>query len=313
MSTPLSTPEPHTPEPPVQTITRCDAGRGWLWWVEAFRMIKEAPVPWYGIGLGYFVITTALFFLFIAITAANAWIGVLGLLVVYSLIPCFVVGFVAAGWTQARGGTPTFSHLFSGFKADVKTLMGVGAAMVLLASIAIFIFLTMLGSDFAAELKSLSEKNDPVATLAFLTSSQLWLALLVLAILGTLVWFAVWLAPMVVVFQRAGVVRAMSSSLNASLINWRALSVWLLVPLVGSFAVGMALGFVIAVLGLVLLALGLGNEAMIISFLVWGLELLIAPFLISLGALTAFVAYCDIFHAKDAVFPRAGKTPPLHP
>ncbi|MDR0251276.1 MAG: hypothetical protein LBI35_08250 [Burkholderiales bacterium] len=299
-----------TLEPNAQTITRCDAGRGWLWWVEAFRMIKEAPAPWYGIGLGYFVINVALFFLFMVIAAASAWIGVLGLLLIYALIPCFVVGFVAAGWTQARGGTPTFSHLFNGFKADVKTLMGVGIAMVVLAGIAIFIFVTMLGSDFATELKSLSEKNDPVATLAFFSSSHLWWALFVLAVLGTLVWFAVWLAPMVVVFQHAGVVRAMLSSLRASLINWRALSVWLLVPLVGSFVVGMVLGVAMAVLTLIVLALGLASEGsmpMIIPFFIWGVELLIAPFLFSLGALTAFVAYCDIFHAKDGVFPRPVK------
>jgi hypothetical protein len=305
----MSAPESH-----VQTITRCDAGRGWLWWVEAFRLVKEAPGSWYKIGLGYFAINIALFFLFTVITAVNVWIGVFGLLLAYALIPCFVVGFVAAGWTQARGGAPEFSHLFSGFKADVKTLMGVGVTMVLLAGIVVFIFAAMLGSDFATEMKSLSEKNDPVATLAFFTSSHLWLALFVLALLGTLVWFAVWLAPMVVVFQRAGVVRAMWNSLNASLINWRALSVWLLVPLVGSFAAGMVLGVVTVVLMSMVLALGFGSEAsvsMIIPFFIWGLELLIAPFLISLGALTAFVAYCDIFHSKDAVFPRPVKNAAL--
>ncbi|MDR2244909.1 MAG: hypothetical protein LBE15_05840 [Burkholderiales bacterium] len=301
--------EPHT-QANTQTITCCATERGWLWWVEAFRMVREAPVPWYGIGLGYLVIMAALFLLFTAMTAASAWIGILGLLLLYALIPCFVVGFVAAGWTQARGGTPKFSHLFSGFKADVKTLMGVGVAMVILAGIAVFIFLAMLGGDFAAELKSLSEKNDPVATLAFFTSSHLWLALFVLAVLGTLVWFAVWLAPMLVVFQHAGVVGAMRSSLSASLINWRALSVWLLVPLVGCFAIGMVLGVVMVALASVLLALGLGGEGgmlVLLPFLIWGMELLITPFLISLGALTAFVAYCDIFHAKDAVFPRAVK------
>jgi hypothetical protein len=190
--------------------------------------------------------------------------------------------------------------------------MGVGVVIVVLAGVSVFIFVVMLGSDFATELKSLSEKNDPMATLAFFTSPRLWLALFVLTVLGTLVWFAAWLAPMVVVFQRTGVVKAMRSSLNASLINWRALSVWLLVPLAGSFVVGMVLAVVMAMLALVLFALGLGKNGMLIApFLIWGLELLAMPFLTSMGILTAFVAYCDIFHAKDAVFPRPQKASAL--
>jgi len=311
----MSTHESHT-----QPITCCSAGRGWLWWVEAFRMLKEAFGAWYLIGLGYLAILIVMQILVIALMAAGVWLGVIGNLLVYAIMPCLIVGFVAAGWTQVRGGKPKFSHLFSGFTADVKTLMGVGVATAALIGFSVLISFFFLGSDFLAEIKNFAQvtpatADDPAtaaaaqAFLNLLTSPRLWLAMFVFAILLTLALMAVWLAPMVVAFQRTGVIAAIRSSFMGSLINWRALSIWFLVPMVGSFAIGIVLSVLIMVPMLILLAIG-GESAMAaMPFLIWGVELLTMPIFLSLTILTAFVAYCDIFHAKDAVFPRPAKAP----
>ncbi|MCL2871977.1 MAG: hypothetical protein FWF41_03180 [Betaproteobacteria bacterium] len=322
----MSTPESHT-----QTITCCSAGRGWLWWVEAFRMVKEAPGAWYLIGLGYLAILFALVIVLAILlgigTAAGGGIGsgsgvflVVGALLVYALIPCFIVGFVAAGWTQARGGKPKFSHLFSGFKADVKTLMGVGVATAVLIGLSFLISFFILGSDFLTEIKNFAQisaanADDPRSTeaaLAFLnllTSPRMWLALLVLLTLASLVWMAAWLAPMVVVFQRTGVVTALWNSFTGLWINWRALLIWGLVLMGWNFA----LSIVITVLMLIPMgiALAIGGESgmVLVQFLMWGMDLLIGPFISCLMVLSSFVAYCDIFHAKDGVFPRPAKVP----
>ncbi len=296
----MSTPEPHT-----QTITRCAAGRGWLWWVEAFRMVMEAIVPWYWIGLGYlgiFIVPSVLISMAAAADARMSFIGYLPTIIA----PCFTVGFVAAGWSQARGGTPQFSHLFNGFKADVKTLLGVGAVTMVTMWLAARIGAMVLGGDFATMLGSIDTK-DPMAILAFWTSAPLLKAAFAYAALMTLAWMAAWLAPMVVVFQHTGVAAAMLSSLKALLANWRALSVYALVPIVGSLAFSMVLGFVMTALALVVLGGGGEAGASILPLFVWGLLLPIIPLLVSLGSLTAFVAYCDIFHTKDAVFPRPPK------
>ncbi|MDR0770381.1 MAG: hypothetical protein LBE75_04180 [Burkholderiales bacterium] len=294
-----------TPESYTQTVTRCAAGRGWLWWVEAFRMIRESVGPWYGIGLGYICVFILPSILISMMAAGGTWTSIIGYLPTI-LTPCFVVGFVAAGWTQVRGGTPQFSHLFNGFKADVKTLLGIGAVKMGLWLFTALIFVMVLGSDFETELKSIDTK-DPVAVLAFFTSPRLLLAILIGATVLTLTWMADWLSPMVVVFQRAGVVGAMLSSLKALLINWRALAVYVLVPIVAYFAFCLVMGVVVTVLALA--ALGAGGKSgvlVLLPFLIGGM-MLFMPLLISLGTLTAFVAYCDIFHAKDAVFPRPSK------
>ncbi|MCL2309716.1 MAG: hypothetical protein FWC42_05495 [Proteobacteria bacterium] len=303
MSTPETNPNTQTNIP---TITRCSAERGWLWWVESFRMIKEAPGAWYRIGLGYigvFIVPVLLLSLVAMIDERLQFITYLANI----FAPFFVVGFVAAGWTQARGGTPKFSHLFSGFKADVKTLLGIGGATMVLTVLSLLISMFVLGGNFVTEMENLSENNDPMAVLEFLTSPRLWLAILVFATLLTLIWMATWLAPMVVVFQHAGVVRALRSSFKAVSVNWRALLMWGLVLLAGSSVIGMVLVIVMMVLMLPFLAIGGESSALIVMALFVGLELFVLPLLIGLGILSSFVAYCDIFHAKDAVFPRPPK------
>jgi hypothetical protein len=297
-------------EPYTQTITCCAAGRGWLWWVEAFRLVKEAVGPWFLIGLGYLSIMMLLLVPYSTITKTYNWMGFLTGALPGIVAPCFIVGFVAAAWTQARGETPQFSHLFSGFKADVKTLLGIGATTTVLLMLFAKIFMALLGEDFAMALINIDKENS-MELLALFLSPRLWLAMLVYVTLITLVWMAGWLAPMVVVFQRAGIVGALWSSLKALLLNWRALAVFALVPIVASFILWIALIIVLVVLALLFMGGGGGGGAALILSLIMALLLPIMPLFVSLGTLTAFVAYCDIFHARDAVFPRPPKVTAL--
>jgi hypothetical protein len=297
----------------TQTITRCAAGRGWLWWVEAFRLVKDAVGPWFLIGLGFLGVLMVLSILisilsFSIMAGANSEkVPLIGYLPIV-LLPCLVVGFVAAGWSQARGEKPQFSQLFSGFKADVKTLLIIGVVLMVLSWLCDRIFIMMLGEDFIETLKNIIETKDPVAITTFLlTALDLKRAVFIYAALITLVWMVAWLAPMVVVFQRTGAMWAMWSSFKALSINWRALLIYILVPSVGGIVFMLVLGIVLGGAGGVVLSVAGPAGVVLLSFLSWGILLLSIPLMFSLVTLTAFVAYCDIFHAKDAVFPRPPK------
>jgi len=281
-------------------------------------MIREEPLAWYLIGLCYIGILIGISMVLGIISLICAFLGVVGDIInlagnvfYYAIAPCFTVGIIAAGWTQARGGKPKVSHLFSGFKADVKTLMGVGVTFfaLMVFSFLIPFLVLLLGGDFLTEAENLAKAGDPMVLLrTLLTSAHLWLAIAVYLILSILAWVAYWLAPMVVVFQRTGVMAALWRSFKGLLINnWRALIVFLLPVL----AVGAFIGIIVAIAIKVALGMSGGEPSMLVImlillfvFLMLIAEFLVLPFLISLGTMTAFVAYCDIFHAKDGVFPR---------
>jgi hypothetical protein len=265
------------PEQHTQTITCCAAGRGWLWWVEAFRLVKDAVGPWFLIGLGYSCFIYVPTYLIAMATENYTWSEYVALLPSI-LEPCFIVGIVAAAWSQTRGEMPRFSHLFSGFKADIKTLLGIGVVTAaIIALLYLLIFFMESGGGLAK------------------FTMYVFCCPLVF-----LVGMVAYLAPMVVVFQRAGIVGAMWSSLKALLANWRALTVYMLLPFT------IILFFLVVYEAAVAVIAAFGGEVDWAAVrLVMGLLLLpFMPFLVSVGMLSVFVAYCDIFHVEDRMFPR---------
>jgi hypothetical protein len=57
-------------------------------------------------------------------------IPVAGPLVLMVLRPVFTVGFLAAAWTQERGGKPEIRHLFRGFGSNLWALLPVGIVLI---------------------------------------------------------------------------------------------------------------------------------------------------------------------------------------
>ena len=53
------------------------------------------------------------------------------------LRPVFTVGFLAAAWTQERGGTPEIRHLFRGFGANLWALLPIGVVLILGTTLAV--------------------------------------------------------------------------------------------------------------------------------------------------------------------------------
>jgi hypothetical protein len=209
-------------------------------------------------------------------------VPIAGPLAMMVLRPVFTVGFLAAAWTQERGGVPELRHLFRGFGSNLWALLPVG--FVLLAGLMVAVLSTAL-VDGGALLDALTRSEEPL-----IVDSRVEGAML----LGTLVAlptiFAVWFAPALIVFQDCGPRQAMVTSLRAALANWRAVAMY-----------GLLLFFFGAVLpGMATALIALVAPAAAARYVI---ALTVVPYLVLFAAAQAisdYVAYRDIFHAGEA-------------
>ena len=126
-------------------------------------------------------------------------VPVVGPLAMMVVRPVFTVGFLAAAWTQQRGGVPEIAHLFRGFQTNLRALLPIG--VVLVAGTTLAILATAL-VDGGALLDAITSNAKPDE--AFVANGRVEAAMLfgIVCALPTLL--AVWFAPALVVFQDCG-------------------------------------------------------------------------------------------------------------
>ncbi len=71
-----------------------------------------------------------LLFAYYSIQWLAAFVPAVGPLAMMIGRPVFTVGFLAAAWTQQRGGVPRIGHLFHGFRTDLRALLPIGVVLV---------------------------------------------------------------------------------------------------------------------------------------------------------------------------------------
>ena len=156
------------------------AAQGFAWLSRAATMFRAAPLPW--------LLLLFVYYLLVGLAEFGPW-GSIGQFVAPLLRPVFAVGFLAAAWSQERGGMPKFAHLFRGFRSDLRALLPLGV-----------VFLGgMLPAVKATSLIGGGELTTLLAT---------------------------WFAPALVVFHDAGARTALVTSLRASIANWRPIAVY---------------------------------------------------------------------------------------
>jgi hypothetical protein len=198
--------------------------------------------------------------------------------------PVFTVGFLAAAWTQQRGGVPEVRHLFRGFSANLGALLPIGVVLVTGTTLAV---LSTALVDGGALLETITTggKSDE----AFTPSGRTEAAMLfgIVCALPTLL--AIWFAPALVVFQDCGAMVALRTSFRAAVANWRALAVY-----------GTLLFFYGAVLpGIAVALIALIVPAMLAPYVI---ALTVVPYIflfVAAQAISDYVAYRDIFHAGE--------------
>jgi hypothetical protein len=258
---------------------RLPALRGAKWLRDAYAMLSLARLPWLMLLLLYYLVLGIIDF-----------IPYLGQLAAPILKPVFAVGFLAAAWSQERGGTPEPKQLFVGFRSNLWALLPLGLVLVL------GITLAVLGTALVDDGKLLDALAGKIKVDdALLADQQVQLAMLFAAACALPVMLALWFAPALVVFQDCSAWLALRTSLVAAVANWRPISVY---GLLVFFYGGVVPGIVTTLITLVAPA----SLAFAIALLV------LLPYLFLFVAtlhISDYVSYRDIFHRDETHAPDA--------
>jgi hypothetical protein len=267
-------------------FTRYEGRRGFAWLGESYAMFRRHRLAWIGMVLAYYI----------ALIVVDK-LPLIGGLAVPLLKPILSIGFLAAAWTQERGGKPTVRLLLRGFRANVVALLLLGVVFGVGISIAVAATALVDGGLLLDTLYDAAPAADADPSAAArhvqetFMSPRVQLAMLfgVLCALPTIL--AMWWAPALVVFQDAGVRTALGASLRAAVANWRS---------------ALAYGFSMFLLG-----------AVVPTFVTTALALIVPPplnatlaaflvlpylaFFVATLHISDYVSYRDVFHAGEAL------------
>jgi len=265
-------------------FARRDARNGIVWLKRAYAMFRAAPLRWLLLLFTYYLLIGLLEF---------GPLQAVGQFIAPLLKPVFSVGFLAAAWSQERGIAPRFEHLFRGFRSNLLALVPLGA--VFLAGITLAVIATALVDDGRLmALMSGAEKPTEEA----LASGPIQLAMLFGVACAMPSLLALWFAPALVVFNDAGAVRALGTSLRAAIANWRPIGVYCIAVFV--------LGGVLPVFALSIAHLFGDAVAGAVALFV------VVPYLFTFVAalhISDYVSYRDLFHSAESL----PETPPDSP
>jgi len=185
-----------------------EAGRGFGWWAEGWRIFMASPGTWIGLMVVYCVLSV--------LVSIVPFVGAVGQSL---LTPVFLGGLMIGCRALSQGEPLRMSHLFEGFQGPhFVPLMIIGAV-----NIGLVVALMLLsGAGFlggVAMPSSFDPTNPLAAGVGAMTATTLVvfvLVLLVAAVFTMLNWFA----PALVALRGVSAVEAMKLSFVASLRNW---------------------------------------------------------------------------------------------
>jgi hypothetical protein len=271
-------------------FTRYDGRRGIAWLVESYRMFRQHRLRWIGLLLGYYVALWVV-----------QHVPFLGVFIAPLLKPVFAVGFLAAAWTQERGGKPTMRMLVRGFEANVLRLLPLGVVFVAGVSLALGSTALVDGGRLLEMLFSApaSAENDPTATARevrdTLGSARVQFAMMFGALCALPTILALWWAPALVVFQDATPLAALGASLRAAVANWRAALRYGVAMFVMGGIVPTLVSTMIAIL------VPPPQNEMLAALIV----LPYIAFFVATLHISDYVSYRDVFHAGETLAPIA--------
>lgn len=253
---------------------RLPARAGVQWLRHAYGMLSLARLPW--------LMLLMLYYLVLGLIDVVPYIGQI---VAPVLKPVFAVGFLAAAWSQERGGTPSPKQLFAGFRSNLRALLPLGFVLVIGITVAI-LGTALVDDGKLLDLLSGKAKLDDVS----LTDDRVQLAMLFAVVCALPVVLALWFAPALVVFQDCTARQALATSLAASVANWRPLALY---GLLVFFYGGVVPSIVATILAFVV------PTSILLPFAL----IVLLPYLFFFVAtlhISDYVSYRDIFHHAEA-------------
>ncbi len=218
-----------------------DAGRGFGWWGDGFRIFRSSIGMWIGVFLVYLILTTLI--------GSVPFVGSIG----HSLLtPVFIGGLMVGCRALERGEPLRMSHLFEGFQgAHFVPLMIIGALN--LALVVGLMLVAGAGLFGSARLQDLGSLSDPMkaleAPLAAMGGGMGLVVMLLVVVAVAAFAMLNWFAPALVVLRGVPAFQAMKLSFAACLRNWLPFLVYSLVVLIVGIALLLAVVGVAFVLG----------------------------------------------------------------
>lgn len=178
------------------------SSRGPAWLAGGWGHFRRSPLVWMGLSAGWMLITLAL-----------VLVPVIGGVVANLLQPVFFASFAMAAHRQLDGEAPEMGDLFLGFRRPLRPLVNLGAIL-LVAEIAIFFLMSMLGLPGVSDAEEVATLADYVSAL----QGKEWI-LVVGVLLTALVKGALWFAPALLAFHDITTAHAIRWSLFAAVSN----------------------------------------------------------------------------------------------
>lgn len=182
------------------------AAQGWEWIKKGFTLFKKAPLLW-----------IVLLLIFLAAAVALSSIPVLGEPLLSLLMPVIVIGLMTGCRALENNEELELAHLFSGFHRQTTQLITLGG-IALVGQYLIFGLMMLVGG---AELVGIlmSSKPDADPNILIQAAAAAGFALLLGAVLFSVLMMALQFAPMLVFFNNVPPQQAMKLSLRAFLNN----------------------------------------------------------------------------------------------
>ena len=180
---------------------RLQAGRGWEWIKQGYKLFMKAPLLW-------IVLLVICFAAAIAISA----IPFIGEPLVTLLMPVIVVGFMAGCRALHNGEELELTHLMSGFQKHLTPLITLGGIALVGQFLILGVMMLVGGGALVTILMSSGDIADPAIFTSALAGAGL--AVLVGLVLFSVLLMATQFAPMLVYFNNAPPIAALKLSLR---------------------------------------------------------------------------------------------------
>lgn len=217
------------------TAIQVEAGRGWGWIVEGWRLFAQAPGVW-----------IVLLLIYLAVSVAISLIPVVGLLAHALLNPVLIGGLFYGAAVQARGEPLEVAHLFRGFQDQERMgpLIVLGAISVAGYLLIGLLIVVLIGGGLAAWFVLDSSGMDVSSqTLEILLIGAALLAGLIVLTIGALIAMALFYGVPLVMLAGQNAWPAVQDSIAACWINMLPLLVFGLVYLGLIMVAAIPLGF----------------------------------------------------------------------
>ena len=181
---------------------RLQAGRGWKWIKQGYALFMKAPLLW-------IVLLMICLVAMIALTA----IPFIGEPLASLLMPVMMAGLMAGCRALHNGEELELPHLFSGFHKHASPLVTLGGITLISQYLILGAMMLLGGGTLVSILMSNTDVSDPEIFAEAINGAGL--AILIGAVLFSVLLMATQFAPMLVYFNNAPPVAAMKLSFSA--------------------------------------------------------------------------------------------------